>query len=464
MTSGLVVASNRGPIGFDEDGTPTRGSGGLVPSLRGALAHTKATWIAAAITPGDRLRAGIVADAIEGATVRLLDIPPEEFGPYYNRLANRVLWFVHHYLFDPPRTPVYDRADGEAWDAYRSVNRRFAEAIAEEAAEGATVLVQDYHLAVVPPMLRALRPDVAIGHFWHIPFAGPDYLRLLPDSWNRELMEGLLGADLVGLQTKRWASAFAGCARSILGASANERRVVLADRKVNIGVFPIGVNPQDLAEAAAAPEVRRARDDLKRWAGDRTLILRVDRTELSKNVLRGLAAFEEVLDRRADLRGRVVHLALLQPSRHDVPEYRAYTEECVALAGRIQDRFGPDVLRLEISDDYPRTLAAYALYDVLVVNPVFDGMNLVAREGPVLNRRDGVLVLSRNAGAFEELGAMALGVNPFDIAETAAAIEAAIAMKAEERTQRARKLKRLARGKTPERWLETQLRALRAGR
>jgi trehalose 6-phosphate synthase len=461
MTAALVVASNRGPITFDEDGMPRRGSGGLVPALRGALAHTKATWIAAAISPGDRARSGMVADAVEGASVRLLDIPPEEFGPYYNRLANRVLWFVHHYLFDAPRTPVYDQADDEAWDAYRSVNRRFAEAIAEEAAEGATVLVQDYHLAVVPPMLRALRPDVAIGHFWHIPFAGPDYLRLLPDSWNRELMEGLLGADLVGLQTKRWASAFAACARSTLGASASERRVVRDERTVKIGVFPIGVNPDDLAEAAASPDVRAAREALKRWLGDRTLVLRVDRTELSKNVLRGLLAYEELLSRRPDLAERIVHLALLQPSRHDVPEYRVYTEECVALAARIEERFGPDVLRLEISDDYARTLAAYTLYDVLVVNPVFDGMNLVAREGPVLNRRDGVLVLSRNAGAFEELGSAAIGVNPFDVAETTAAIATAVDLPASERKERAKRLRRAARGKTPGRWLDAQLKALR---
>jgi trehalose 6-phosphate synthase len=456
MTARLVVASNRGPVAFDEDGTSRRGVGGLVSVLTGALAGRDATWVAAAIGDADRAHAGFLA----GEGVRLLDIPNEVYDPYYNRLANRVLWFVHHYLFDPPRTPVFDEEDLRAWDAFAEVNSRFAEAVDEEAAGSAVAAVQDYHLSLVPPLLRKRRGDLRIAHFWHIPFAQPDYLRLLPDAWSRALLEGLLAADLVGFQTARWAGAFAACCRDVLGARTAGRRVAWGGRTTSIGVYPVGVNPDHMKEEARRPEVRRERAALSSWLGDRALVLRVDRTELSKNILRGLLAFESVLERRGDLRGRVVHLALLTPSRRDVPEYRAYVDDCLREAARINDRFGPETILCEIADNFPRVLAAYALYDVLVVNPVIDGMNLVAREGPVLNRRDGALVLSRNAGAWAELGAAALGVNPFDVASTSAALEEAIDMPASERAERARRLKRLARGRSPGRWLEAQLRDL----
>jgi trehalose 6-phosphate synthase len=468
----LALASNRGPVTFEitpeGERRQRRGAGGLVTAVSGALREREGLWIASAISDEDRIVAaeGPVT-AVLGETrltVRLVSVPEKTYAAYYDGFSNRILWFVHHYLWDPPRTPRFTEADDEAWGAYQEVNRRFAEATAEAAPPSGVALIQDYHLALVPRYLRALRPDLAIGHFWHIPFAQPDYLGLLADEWSSGLLEGMLAADVLGFQTARWADNFLSCTRSIAGLRARNRTIAVDGRRVRAGVYPVGVNPGHLAEIAAEPAAGAARKELKSWLGDRRMVLRVDRAELSKNILRGLRAYELVLERRPDLRGRIVHLVLLQPSRRSVPEYREYTDACIAEAGRINERFGPEAVRLELADDFPRSLAAYSLYDVLVVNPVFDGMNLVAREGPSLNKRGGVLVLSRNAGAAVELAPAALLVNPVDVEKTARAISDALDMPLEDRRERARRLRRLARGRDPSRWIDAQLRDLERSR
>lgn len=468
MDRPVVVASNRGPVTFERapDGqrTQRRGVGGLVTAVSGALRGREGIWIASAVSEEDHAVAlsGPVDVDLAGTSlrVRLVDVPPAAYRASVDGFSNRVLWFVHHYLWDPPRTPTFGDEENAAWEAYQDVNRRFADAIADSAPDGGVALIQDYHLALVPEMLRKLRPDLAIGMFWHIPFAQPDYLSLLSDEWAGGLLDGMLGADIIGFQTDRWLRNFLAGARQIMGIKPRDRLLPIGGRTVRTNTYPIGVNPDHLAEIAAEPAVKVVRAGLKKWLGDRKLVLRVDRTELSKNILRGLRAYELVLERRSELRGRVVHLVLLQPSRRSVPEYREYIEQCVAAADRVNERFGPEAVRLEISDDFPRTLAAYGLYDVLVVNPVFDGMNLVAREGPCLNRRAGVLVLSRNAGASVELAPASLLVNPVDVDQTARAISDALDMPEAERQERARRLRRLARGRPPARWLDAQLRDL----
>ncbi|HEX9697778.1 MAG TPA: trehalose-6-phosphate synthase [Actinomycetota bacterium] len=459
--AGLVFVSNRGPIQFDDEGVPHRGAGGLVTVLSSALIERQSAWIAAAMSKGDRSRTGLVAPeetGLDGVWVKLLDIPAKEYDPYYNRLSNRVLWFVHHYLFDPPRTPVFDEDDAAAWDAYVDVNARFARSVAETAPEGALCFVQDYHLALAPARIRELRPDLKIAHFWHIPFAQPDYFRMLPDEWSRALLDGLLSSDLTGFQTTRWADAFRWNCKDLLGARTGDKWVKHAGNRTRVGVYPVGINGKHLLAAAASPEVGAERKALADWAGGRRFVLRVDRTELSKNILRGMMAFEALLDRRADLRGRVAHLALMAPSRGTIPEYGEYTDQCLAAADRINKRFGADTVRVDVENAIHRAYAAYGLYDVLVVNPVFDGMNLVAFEGPILNRRDGQLVLSQNAGAYSRLAPAAYGVNPFSVDATASAIADAIDAPADERRERAKRLRRLARSHRPARWLLAQMR------
>jgi trehalose 6-phosphate synthase len=215
-----------------------------------------------------------------------------------------------------------------------------------------------------------------------------------------------------------------------------------------------------MRQAAATPQVRGLRHSLNRWKDNNRLILRVDRVELTKNVVRGFQAYELFLRRNPSWLGRVRFLALLSPSRMELPEYREYTQACLAEARRVNEALGREdwmPIELRLKDDYLGAIAAYGLYDVLFVNPVIDGMNLVAMEGPLLNRRRGVLVLSRNAGAFGRLGRYALTVNPFDLDEMADALEAALTMPVDERTRRARGLSRLVLANPPERWVGEQL-------
>jgi trehalose 6-phosphate synthase len=477
MAARVLVASNRGPVSHevDENGevVAKRGAGGLVTALAPAVNDTGGEWVAGAMTEGDRKVAmeapgGRVEVSLDGATyrLRLLAFSPQRYEHFYNTISNRLLWFLHHYLWDLPRSPGLDASTPAAWRAYRDVNRSYARALAEDAGGSASVLVQDYHLSLVPAELRALDAGLRIGYFHHIPFAGPDYLRLLPNPMPAQLLSGLLGADVVGFQAERWAESFLASCALLPEAEVTDRTIRFRGREVHVGVYPIGIDAPSLREAAARPEVRRARRDLERWRGDRLLVLRVDRAELSKNILRGFLSFGDLLRRHPEWHRRVLFRALLHPSRRSIPEYRAYTEECLAVAERINADFrepGWKPIDVQVQDDFDQVLAAYTAYDVLVVNTLYDGMNLVAKEGPLLNRNDGALILSRNAGAFAEMGEHAVPVDPVDVTGTAEAMHRALSMDREERGARARAIRRLAAARTPARWAEEQLRDLEPG-
>jgi trehalose 6-phosphate synthase len=467
-----VIASNRGPIQFDlaEDGEVegSRGGGGLVTALTGALSGTGGLWVAAAMTEGDRIATERapggrieIAEADAKYRLRYLTPPPEVYDRYYNVVSNRILWFIHHYLFDAPRTPRFGLVAREAWRDYVAVNRRFADALVEEHDEPA-FLVQDYHLSLVPRMIRDARPDALVAHFSHTPFAGPDYFRILPEAMADAVLRGLLGADVLGFQSDDWAENFLLCARHVGGARVDlrARRVEFEGRRISVRTYPIAIDARALRAQAASPGVRRVRRELARWKGDAKMILRVDRTELSKNILRGFLAYETLLQESPEWRGRVRFLGLFNPSRRAIPEYRSYTRECLRAAERINTELGtPDwqPVTVEVRDDIDRAVAAYTMYDVLMVNPVFDGMNLVAMEGPTVNRAGGVLLLSRNAGADALLGKHALSVNPFDLEETADALRAALEMPEEERARRAVGLRRAVAANPPARWVNRQL-------
>lgn len=477
----IVVASNRGPVSFDHQGgglRPQRGSGGLVTALTGAMHRTGGLWVAAAMTDGDRevARRGGGRIDLEGdgppTHLRFLAFPPETFDRYYNGVANGILWFVHHYLWDTVRSPAFDDSTENAWQDFVQVNRRFAEALAEEGERSATeplYLVQDYHLSLVPRFLRELRPGALIAHFSHTPMAGPTYLRILPIRMREALLRGLLGADVLGFHSPAWAENFLMSCRGVSGARVDlqRSRVTIEGREVLVRVHPISIDADAIRRTAATPVVQQLRRQLSRWRGEAKLLLRVDRLELTKNILRGFRAFEVFLEQRPDWRGRVRFLALLSPSRQDLPEYRAYAEECVAEAERVNRAWGDadwTPIEVRLKDDYEGAVAAYGLYDALLVNPVFDGMNLVAMEGPVANRRHGVLLLSRNAGAFGRLGRYALGLNPFDVRETAERIGEALSLPEHERRRRARGLSRLVLANPPERWVGGQLEDLERAR
>ncbi|HEY1331874.1 MAG TPA: trehalose-6-phosphate synthase [Actinomycetota bacterium] len=469
----IIIASNRGPVQFEVgpggEVVTRRGSGGLVTALSDTLSASGGLWIASAMTDEDRRQAAagrvdVVSEDLKYG-LRYLSFESDVYDRYYNGITNRVLWFLHHYLWDTARTPVFDLDTYRSWDAFRDVNQAFAEALAEEGGHlggSPAYLVQDYQLSLVPDMLRRLNRDAAIVHFSHIPFAGPRYIRMMPEVMRLELFEGLLGADVLGFHSDTWAQNFLLGCRSIPGAAVDPRRRAIRwrDRTVRVGVYPIAIDARGLKEETKRPEVRAARRALTRWREDSRVIVRVDRTDLSKNIIRGFLAFEEMIREHPEWRRRVRFLALLNPSRQDMEEYQIYTDDCVEAVQRVNRELGApgwQPIELFLREDYPNTLAAYEQYDVMVVNPVYDGMNLVAKEGPALNRRGGVLILSENAGAFHELGRYALGVNPFDIHQTAEAMWRALEMGEDERVRRARGLRAAVRRNTPDRWVSAQL-------
>lgn len=467
MTAPLLLASNRGPVLHAEDATGSlvsrRGGGGLVSAVAGASLAGDALWVCAALSEADRRAARRADQGCVAPGVQMLDLDPVTFDRAYNGVANSTLWFVHHLLFDAASSPVFDARSRREWRAYQEYDDAFAAALADAAAPGATVLVQDYHLLVTPAQLRARRPDLRIGHFSHTPWAPPEYFSLLPDDVAREVLLGMLGADAVGFHSPRWADAFARCCVEVLGAEYDGQVVSYAGRTTRVSVHPLGVDPVELRERAAAPDVVAKLPGLRDLVGDRQLLLRIDRTELSKNIVRGLEAYRELLRAWPQWRERVVHLAFAYPSRHDLPEYREYTGAVQRVAREVNEEFaapGWVPVHLEVRDDYARSLAAYSLADVLLVNPVRDGMNLVAKEGPVLSGRGLSLVLSRQAGAADELGPWAHLVNPFDVAQTAEALHAALSESAASRTRRTQSLAAAATALPPAAWLAAQLAAL----
>ncbi|MBA2383524.1 MAG: trehalose-6-phosphate synthase [Actinobacteria bacterium] len=451
----LIVVSNRGPIGYTRDDggklLARRGAGGLVTALAPLVSHHDVTWIASAISPADR---DVAAQGVreEVATdrsryrLRLVAHPRASYDLYYNVVANPILWFLQHGLWKNLLRPESDI--GCAWDeGYVAVNGRFAEAVVEELEREpeAAVFFHDYHLYLAPRIVRERKPHAAIAHFTHIPWVGADAWSALPRPIVQAIHQGLLAADVVGFHTERWRQAF-------LSACAD---LELDTTGVLVTAHPISIDPDGFGSLARSDAVLAAERELLDSRPE-SLILRVDRTDPSKNVVRGLEAFSLLLERRPDLRGRVGMLALLDPSRQEIPEYVEELERITAAAAPIEARF-PGSLVLEIEDDFPRSVAAYKQFDVLLVNSVMDGLNLVAKEAPLVNTRDGVVVLSENTGAHEEIGQWTIPVDPFDVGQTAAALEQALALPAEERRARVDALRSHVRVHDLRAWIGAQL-------
>lgn len=450
----LIVAANRAPVTFDPDESgdlaPQRGAGGMI-TIASALADRGATWVAAAMSDGDREMARRGRVDVQGLDVRFLDFDEQTYAGAYDRIANATLWFAHHGLFDRARSPVIDRSWWDAWDRYREYNTAFTEAIAAVADEGAVVLVQDYHLALLGGQLAAKRPDLRAVHFSHTPFATVDALRVLPDPVIDELLAGMAGFRACGFHSNRWARSFESAFR--------DREVGTAPA---LFVAPLVPASDEIAELERSDEGQAGAAWLDETVKGRRLILRVDRIELSKNLLRGFLAFDELLETRPDQRGAVVFVALVYPSRENLDAYVAYREDVEAEVERINARWRTadwEPIVFDASDAPGRSAAALARYEVLLVNPLRDGLNLVAMEGPVLNSVDGVLALSREAGAWDELQAGALEINPFDVSGTARVLADALDMDRDERARRAGLLREAACRRSPSDWLDSLLTA-----
>jgi trehalose 6-phosphate synthase len=475
----LIIVSNRSPIayGLDEDGkrVARRGGGGLVTALRSLVALHDVTWVASAMTEEDRAVAAeaggsaIDETARDGSPYRLRLVPHDEsaYDWFYNVVSNPTLWFLQHYLWDLAHSPNLDRGLHLAWDeGYVAVNANFADAVVAEleAEPEAMVCFHDYHLYLAPRFVRTRRPDAALSHFVHIPWPEPDYWRVLPQAIRVALHDGLLASDVVGFHTERWKRNFLRSCADIVGAECNfaDGRADYDGRRVFAAAHPLSVDPSEFEDLAASPEVLELERQLEARRPEQ-LVLRVDRTDPSKNVVRGFRAFERLLEDHPDLRGRVGMLALLDPTRQDIPEYAEYLGAIQRTARAVNDHFqteGWTPIELKIEDNFLESVAAYKQYDVLLVNAIFDGLNLVAKEAPLINERDGVLILSENAGAHEELADWALTVNPFDVPGQAEAIRAGLEMSREERRERLDGLRAQVREHDLAEWVEAQLAAL----
>jgi trehalose 6-phosphate synthase len=473
----LVLVSNRGPVTFEDDGSVKRGTGGLVTALTGLASHRDAVWIASALTDGDARKAHeaegkaftVRSPAGGEYQVRLVVSDPDAYDRFYNIFANPILWFIQHYLWDLSNAPDIRRNEVEAFEyGYNVVNEDLATAVIEEIEheDEPVVMVHDYHLYTLPALVRRARPDVFLHHFVHIPWTQSDAWRVLPQKIREELYGGLLSNDIIGFHTSSYRRNFLQCCRDLMDLDVDfEAGVVhFEDREVWVRNYPLPIDARALFNVAASDGVARQEQELLRRRRDH-LILRVDRADLSKNILRGFSAFDLFLEQHPEFRERITFIAQLMPSRTDVPEYAEYLERIEALVAVVNHRHGtPDwmPIQLKLRDDLEEAVAAYKHYDVLLVNAMFDGMNLVAKEGPIVNEREGVSILSENTGAHEELGQYALSVNPFDIQETADSIHAALTMAPEEKRTRADGLVQIVTSRDPGDWIDEQLADIRA--
>jgi trehalose 6-phosphate synthase len=519
----LVLLSHRGPVTFGREGdrrTTSKGSGGLVTALLGLAEHlSDAVWVCAAASDedaavsreadagdvdvvtspvphlaGDRANGTPLSEAESQAhdpegpviTVRMVEVEPTAHERFYAVVSNPILWFIQHGLYGLTFSPVLTQAERVAFDeGYVAVNLIFADAVADEVqARGgrALVMIQDYHFYLVAERVRERCPDALLSHFIHIPWPGPDAWRILPPDMRERLLRGLLGSDVVAFHTARYARNFVTCCEELLGLQVDREALTIEvdGRQVLARHYPISVDPKALDDVLATDEVQAYAAALTEafltplagTFGDqsetadladrpqRKLILRVDRTDPSKNVVRGFLAFGLLLDQHPELVGEVSFLALLQPSRTDVAEYGDYISTIGAVVAEVNARHtasGRQPIDLRLVEDFPLAVGAYSICDVIMVNALADGMNLVAKEVAVVNQRNGVLALSENAGAFEELGEFAVPLYPFDVQQMADALYEALTMP---EAQRARLLQGAAdqvRGHDVGAWLQAQL-------
>jgi len=437
--------------------------------------YLPATWIACARTEADVEwgQGNIQLANGHEIHVKFINPTPEAYDGYYNVIANPLLWFLQHSMWDLPRDPIINKKTWDAWDnGYQEVNRMFAEAIvklSQQSNERPLVMLQDYHLYLVGNFIREMLPrkrSPSLLHFTHIPWPGPEYWRILPPAMRQSILEGMCNIDVLGFQTKEDGLNFIRTIQTYLpraSAKYKRQRIWYRNHATFVRDFPISIDVQGLHQIAASDIVREHREEIEQSTEACQLIVRVDRIDPSKNIMRGFQAFEEMLELHPEHRGKVQFLAILVPSRLDVVEYQDALDELMAAVGHTNAHFGDgnwEPIRLIINENYPRALAALQCYDVLLVNSIADGMNLVAKEGPAINLRDGVLILSERTGARQQLGPGALVIAPCDVYATAEAMHQALTMPDEEKHEHAKLLRWMIEREDITTWLLDQLQAI----
>jgi len=470
----IILVSNRGPIQFDygEDGeiTTRRGGGGLVTAMTAISEETRATWISAAMTEAEYILAKedlplAFPEDNPLYHIKLVDIPEPVYDRYYNVISNPLIWFIHHYMWDLNKNPSITTEIRAAWqDGYLAANRLFAKVAAEESLKHSNpiIMLQDYHLFSAAKYIRELTDKPFIFHFTHIPWPEPDYMTILPFEMRTEILMGMLANDLLGFQSRHYADNFLLCCESLLGLPVNwkRRKVRVGDREAHIRTYPISIDHASLQRLSEREDVLKYEARLRKEYKDMKIIMRTDRSDPSKNIVRGFWALDTLLTKHPELKGKVKFLALLYPTRENIKAYKDYSREIRTTVKEINERHKTDgwvPIHLRMKDNYPESIAALKLYDVLLVNPIYDGMNLVAKEGPVVNKNNGVLLLSENAGASAELSTASLIINPFDIDGTADAMYQALMMPENEKHPRATSLREIVQRNNSVKWLYYQI-------
>ena len=474
-TRKLIMVSNRGPVEhyFDDAGRIRRreAAGGVATALGSVARQQPITWIASASTDADKT-VGILdqrAQIGRDSDLRLLNLPEKAFQAHYGVFCNPILWFVQHSIGEQLQSADLGAQALDAWrEGYQPINEAFAAAVVDELdGDGAEaqVMVHDYHLYTAPRMIRAARPRVALQHFIHIPWPGPATWRQLPDAIVRRICAGLLANDSIVFQTEASVAAFLATCRAYLpDAKVLERQgeVEYLGQRTFVWSNPVSLDAREIETLRSSSSFEQYRSQFQAPDGMKTIV-RVDRLDPSKNVADGYEAFDLLLQRNPRLHGKVRFLSFLVPSRDTIPEYVSYCRRVFDLVDAINNKYGTeDWTPITVFHEHNRmqALAALSLYDVLLVNSVADGLNLVSKEGPLLNDRNGVLALSTTAGSYEELACGAVPVNPFDIVDTADALDAALLMDEKERAQRQEALRQAILSHQTSDWLKQQLRDL----
>ncbi|MGQ0607786.1 MAG: alpha,alpha-trehalose-phosphate synthase (UDP-forming) [Chloroflexota bacterium] len=471
----LIIATNRGPVTFASaaDGTlrPRRGSGGLVTALGQVGRHVPLTWVAAAMSEGDRRAAADpkllrqASGSDDAVRLRFASVDRSVYEQAYNVIANPFLWFLQHQMWNMPERPVIDAGTMRAWErGYLAVNEAFASAVLAQSRgdRRPRIMLHDYHLYTAADPIRRARPRAVLSHFTHIPWPPSSIWQNIAPAIRQGIANGLLANDVAGFQTERYAHNFLRMVESFVADAKVDYDAWTVRRRrrtTHVRHYPISIDVEATRRIAGSRGARRRADQLLGGTRER-VIVRVDRLEPSKNILRGFLAYEALLQRHARLRGRISFLAFLVPSRTGLREYGHYGRMVQSAVDRINARFGRAGWRpvqIFYENDYAQALAGLSIADVVLVNPLVDGMNLVAKEAVIVSDRDAVLVLSETAGAFDQMADGALPVAPADVVGTADALAAALEMPVEERRRRLAGLRRGVEREDITWWLRRQL-------
>ena len=473
----LILVSNRGPVEhqMSPEGRPEarRGSGNVVTAFNTLSQMVEFTWVASAMGEGDRVVSGNgqslrLKSTLPGHKINLRYVvtPRRVYHKYYNVICNPLLWFLQHYMWNPPYNPNVDASVHDAWNGgYLTVNQAFAQAVIEEAQgreQPPIVISHDYHLYLMPEFVRQEIPEAIIHHFVHIPWPTPRYWQMIPNYIIRQICASLCRSDLVGFQTPQDRQSFLDTVEEFLPEAEVDRKenaVLRGEQKTEVNVYPISINVAEVQRIANSPRAQEYEARLRPFLCD-TTIVRIDRAEPNKNVVRGFKAYELLLSRHPELHGKVTFLAFLVPSRTHIRQYQRYMDEIHQLIDQVNRTFGSEEwqpIRAFMENNYSQAIAGMKLYDVLLVNTIIEGMNLVAKEGPVVNTRNGVLILSESSGAYHQLLQDALSVCPTDIEGTTETMYQAVQMSAEERKERATNLADTVRREDINHWLCRQL-------